>query len=256
MATTLAIAGHKGGIGKTVTAMAVSAALARRDSHPQTLLIDLDPQGHCALGLGVELSDKDPSLRDLFTEPPQPIERLIHDTHIPTLKLIPSTIRLARVTSNLYMRPRREELLKRHLSSLLSPYQFIVIDCPPSLGVLTEMGIAAADTILIPCQMEARAADSLVDLLEVIGMIKGESFQNWHILLTRVDPRKSVTNQAVRAALATWQDKIFTASIPQSEPLNQAQIARTDIFNYEPKSPGALAYQALAQELLHLYGNQ
>ena len=125
---------------------------------------------------------------------------------------------------------------------------------PPSLGVLTEAGISAADLIIIPCQMEARAADGLVDLLEVIGIIKGEDFTNWRILLTKVDSRKSTTNQAVMAALEPWADKIFRTAIPQSEPLNQAQIERTDIFSFDPRSKGALAYEAFTRELLE-YGN-
>jgi chromosome partitioning protein len=153
------------------------------------------------------------------------------------------------------MRPKREELLKRGLAQVQDEYDFILIDLPPSLGVLTEGGVAAADLVIIPCQMEARATDGLVDLLDVIGIIKGEEFQNWRILLTRVDSRKSTTNQAVMAALEPWADKIFQTSIPQSEPLNQAQIERTDIFSFDPRSKGALAYEALTQEILTIYGN-
>jgi chromosome partitioning protein len=141
-------------------------------------------------------------------------------------------------------------LLRRGLAPLLAQYDYMVIDCPPSLGVLTETGIAAADLIVIPCQMEARAADGLVDLLEVVTIIKGDAFQDWRILLTKVDTRKSVTNEAVLAALSQWRDKIFKTSIPQSEPLNQAQIERTDIFSFDSRSKGALAYEALTQEIL------
>ena len=100
-------------------------------------------------------------------------------------------------------------------------------------------------------QLEARAADGLVDLLEVLGLLKGEDFAQWRILLTRIDRRKTTTNQAVLAALAPWQPHLFTTTIPQSEPLNQAQIERTDIFSFESKSQGALAYAALAQEIMH-----
>ena len=99
--------------------------------------------------------------------------------------------------------------------------------------------------------MEARAADGLVDLLEVIGLIKGEDFDSWGIPLTKVDARKSVTNQAELAALSQWEDYIFKSTIPQSEPLNQAQVERTDIFTFDPKSKGALAYEAFTGELLH-----
>jgi chromosome partitioning protein len=250
----IAIATHKGGTGKTVTAMALGAALALAKN--RTLLVDLDPQGHTTIGIGIELTDNDPAIHDLFGDSPRPIGQIIRETHLPYLHVVPSSIRLARFTQSLYGRPRREEILKRALSPTLNQYDFILTDCPPSLGVLTETAIAAADIIIIPCQMEARAADGLVDLLEVIGIIKGEDFDNWHILLTRVDPRKSITNQAVRAALARWEHKILKTFIPQSEPMNQAQIARTDIFSFEPKSAGAVAYQALARELVKTYGNK
>jgi len=247
-ATIVSIATHKGGTGKTVTAMALGAALARAGN--PTLLVDLDPQGHCTLGLGVELNEGDLTLRDFFTEPPQPLRRITRATQVPKLDILPANIRLARIAQALYMRPKREELLQRGLKPLLNQYHFAVIDCPPSLGVLTETGIAAADWIVVPCQMEARAADGLVDLLEVITIIKGEAFDDWRILLTKFDGRKSVTNEAVLAALSQWQAKIFSTTIPQSEPLNQAQIERTDIFSFDPRSKGALAYEAFTKEIL------
>jgi chromosome partitioning protein len=250
-AQTIAIATHKGGTGKTVTAMAVGAAFARAGQ--RCLLVDLDPQGHSTLGLGMEIDDATPTLRDFFHEPPLPLNRVIRETHIAGLHVVPSNIRLARVAQALYMRPKREEILKRGLQPFRDQYAFIVLDCPPSLSALAEAGIAAADLIVIPCQMEARAADGLVDLLEVIGLIKGEEFDDWRILLTRVDSRKTTTNQAVMASLAPWASRIFTTTIPQSEALNQAQIARTDIYSFEPKSRGALAYAACAKEIMR-YG--
>ena len=217
-AQTLTIATHKGGTGKTVTAMALGASLARVGK--KCILIDLDPQGHSTLGLGVDIADGEPTIREFFNEPPVAMNRLMRETHLPNLHLVPANIRLARVAQALYMRPKREEILKRGLAPLLPQYAYVVIDCPPSLGVLTETAIAAADRIIIPCQMEARAADGLVDLLEVISIIKGETFDDWRILLTKVDGRKSTTNQAVMAALAPWQRKMFKTTIPQSEPLN------------------------------------
>lgn len=248
-AKTILIATHKGGTGKTVTAMALSAAIAL--SKKKCLLVDLDPQGHSTLGLGLELHESDITIREVFSEPPQPIARVIRTTHVPGLDIAPSNIRLARVAQALYMRPRREDLLKRALDTIRPQYDFIIIDCPPSLGILVEIGIAAADLIIIPCQMEARAADGLVDLLEVITLIRGEQFNAWQILLTRVDSRRTITNEAVLASLSPWKNKILKSCIPQSEPLNQAQIQRTDIYTFEPKSKGALAYQALKQEIIN-----
>ena len=161
----ISIATHKGGTGKTVTSMALAAARPRVGK--TCLVVDLDPQGHSTLGLGVEVQEDGFTLRELFTEPPLPVVRLIQKTHIPGLDILPSDIRLARVAQALYMRPKREEILRRGLAPVQGQYAFIIVDCPPSLSALTETGIAAADFILIPCQMEARAADGLVDLLEV-----------------------------------------------------------------------------------------
>jgi chromosome partitioning protein len=247
-ATTISIATHKGGTGKTVTAMALAAALAR-GGH-KTLIVDLDAQGHSTLGLGVELADDDPTLRDIFTDPPISVARIIQRTDCPGLDILPSNIRLERVAQFLYMRPKREEVLRRALLPVAGSYEFIIIDCPPSLGAITETGIAAADLIIVPCQMEARAADGLVDLLEIISILKGETWSCWKILLTKVDHRKTTTNQAIMGALQRWQDKTFHTVIPQSEPLNQAQIARTDIFSFDAKCKGAVAYQSLTKEVL------
>lgn len=247
-ATTIAIATHKGGTGKTVTAMALSSALAL--AHKRVLLVDLDPQGHSTLGLGVEVADNDTTIREMFQEPPLPASKVVKETHLKGLSIIPSNIRLERLAHAMYMRPKREEILKKALSPLASQFDYVIIDCPPSLGVLTETGIGAAQLIIVPCLMEARAADGLVDLLEVVNIIKGDQFENWRILFTRVDSRKSTTNEAVLAALAPWKHKAYSTIIPQSEPLNQAQIQRTDIFTFDPKSKGALAYEELSKEVL------
>lgn len=251
-ARTISIATHKGGTGKTVTAMALAAALAR--SGHRTLLVDLDPQGHSTLGLGIELGPEDWTLRDIFTDPPVSIDRIIRSAGREGLDVVPSNIRLERVAQFIYMRPKREELLRRALQPAMESYDFVVIDCPPSLGALTEAGIAAADFVIVPCQMEARAADGLVDLLELIGILKGENFDRWGILLTKMDGRRSVTNQAVLAALGHWEGKIFKTSIPQSEPLNQAQIERVDIFTFDAKCKGAQAYESLTEEVLSYGG--
>lgn len=250
MTTTIAIATHKGGVGKTVTAMGLSAGIARAGK--QTLLVDLDPQGHCSLGLGIEFGDDDLTMRNFFSEPQAfPLKRVIRPTHVPGLAIAPSNIRLAPVSQALYMRTRREELLKRGFAPILSQYEFILIDCPPTLGVLTEAGINAADLIIIPCKMEARAADGLVDLLDVIFALKGEDFEGYRILITHYDARKSVTNEAVMAQLAPWKDKFLETYIPLSEPLNQAQMERTDIFSFDLKCKGAHAYEALTEEIIN-----
>ena len=133
MAQTISIATHKGGTGKTVTSMALGAAFARAGK--TCLVVDLDPQGHSTLGLGVEVGGNEPTLRELFTEPPLPVARLIHKTHLPGLDILPSDIRLARVAQALYMRPKREELLRRGLASIRSQYAFIIVRISDSSGM-------------------------------------------------------------------------------------------------------------------------
>lgn len=229
--------------------MALAAGFARAGK--KTLLIDLDPQGHSTLGLGIEVTEDQPTLRDAFLDRPLPLEKIVRPTKNAGLDIVPASIRLERVAQMLYSRPKREEALNRALEALKDRYDVIVLDCPPSLGPLTEGAIGAADLVVIPTMMEGRAPDSIVDLLEVISVIKGEKFTNYRILLTRVDSRKSVTNEAILAALSNWQSRTLKTTIPQSEPLNQAQIARTDIFSFDANSKGALAYQALAQEILN-----
>ncbi len=250
-AITIAIATHKGGTSKTVTAVSLSAGLAK--SGKLTLLVDCDPQAHSSKALNVEVTDSEPSLQELLADLRSPIARVIKQTQLQKLQLIPSTIRLERQAQALYTRPKREELLKQALSPIGRQYDYIIIDCPPSLGVLTEAAITAANLVIVPCLMEARAADALVDLLDLITALRGKRFDAWRILLTKVDSRKTVTNQAVMTSLRQWKHKMFRISIPQSEPLNQSQIMRTDVFSYAPSSKGAAAYQALTKEILR-YG--
>jgi chromosome partitioning protein len=250
--TALCICGHKGGTAKTTTAISLSAALARQNF--STLLVDLDPQGHSTLGLGVDVGDRDLTLRDLLTEPPRPIADVVWFTSVPNLTIVPSTIHVERIAQAQYMRPRREIVLAKALQTLHPSPAFVVIDCPPSLGPLTENGIAAADWILVPCQMEARASEGLADVLELIAVLKGDAFDRWRILVTRFRAATTTTNAAIAAALADYKPHTLATVIPQNEPLNQAQIERVDIFTYAPKAPGAVAYQALAGEVLALTG--
>ena len=250
MPKTLAICTHKGGTGKTVTALSIAAGLA--DDGQRCLLVDLDPQAHSTIGIGLDVFE--PTLKDFFDQHPgMPLAEVIQaaPSH-ENLDVAPSDLRLAWTAEALSGRPKKEDLLRRSLRTVENDYQWIVIDTPPSLGVMTQNAVAAADLILIPAPAEARAANAIADLLELAHVLKGESFDDFRILLTRVDSRKSRTNQAVQAALAPWNDKVLGVTIPQSEPLNQAQMARQDIFRFAASSPGARAYRDLIHELQRL----
>ena len=250
MPQTLAICTHKGGTGKTVTALSLAAGLAN-DGH-RCLLVDLDPQAHSTIGIGLDVFEL--TLKDFFERHPGlPLRDVIQTTPAnPNLNIAPSDLRLAWTAEGLSGRPKKEELLKRSLREVETEYDWIVIDTPPSLGVLTQNAVVAADLLLIPAPAEARAANAIADLLELVQVLKGDGFDGYWILRTQVDPRKSRTNHAVLAALEPWQSRILKTMIPQSEPLNQAQMARQDIFRFAPESTGATAYRDLIQELTRL----
>jgi chromosome partitioning protein len=249
MAKTLAICTHKGGTGKTVTALSLATGIA--DDGQRCLLVDLDPQAHSHSTIGIGLDVYEPSLKDFFERHPGlPLREVIQSApENPNLDIVPSDLRLAWTAEGLSGRPKKEELLRRSLRDVEDHYDWIVIDTPPSLGVLTQNALTASDQVLIPAPAEARATNAIADLLELVQVLKGHGFESYRILLTRVDSRKSVTNQAVMKALEPWKDKILSTVIPQSEPLNQAQMASKDIFRFAPDSPGAVAYRELIKEI-------
>ena len=250
MFRTIAVCTHKGGTGKTVTALSLAAGFAQAGR--RCLLVDLDPQAHSTIGVGLEIVE--PTLKDFFERNPAlPLTEVIQ--HAPAnqnLDIAPSDLRLAWTAEGLAGRPKKEELLRRGLRQVEHEYDWILIDTPPSLGVLTQNAVAAADFVLIPTQAEARAANAIADLLELVRVLKGDGFDAYRILLTRVDGRKTRTNSAVISALTPWKEKILKTVIPQSEPLNQAQMARQDIYRFAPDSPGAVAYSTLVSELQNL----
>lgn len=247
MARIIAISTHKGGAGKTVTALALAAGLA--SSGERCLLIDLDPQGHSSIGIGIDRFER--TMKDFFERHPAlPLEDVVQPApDREHLDVAPCDLRLAWITEALSGRPKKEELLRRGLRPLQARYGWIVIDTPPSLGSMTQNALAAADYVVIPTQADARAANAIADLLELIQLIKGDGFERFGILLTRLDVRKTRTNAAVLAALDRWDTRLLKTFIPVSEPLNQAQMARRDIFHFAPDSAGAFAYHELIDEL-------
>lgn len=243
----IAVSTHKGGAGKTVTAINLAAGLSRT---MKTLLIDMDPQGHATLGLGVNIGLSSPTISDILQDQRIGLEKIIQPV-AENLFLAPANIHLARVAEMLYAGVRREERLGLALSKVRG-FDIVVVDCPPSLGTLTINALACADWILVPCEMGARAADGLVDLLEIITMLKGADFDQWRIVLTKFDIRKSVTNEAVLKGLAPYRQRIMRSRVGISEALNQAQIAGKNIFRFEPNGRGAEFYRNFAREVLAL----
>lgn len=250
---TLAIAAHKGGVGKTTTAMATAAGFARR-GRGQVLLVDLDPQGHSTLGLGLDVDDehvRQHTVRELLERDPLPLEAVVHRTAVPDLSIVPATIWLEATAQILYGRPMRHSVLYQALERAAGAFAWIIIDCPPSLGPLVENALVAADQVIVPCRMEARATDGLADLVDVLKVLRGRTFDDWRILRTVVDSHNRIANAAIEAALRSkYERALLETVIPKSEALNKAQIARADIFTFDAHSAGAEAYMALVEEVL------
>lgn len=251
------VAAHKGGVGKTTTSMALAAALAR--SGDQVLLVDLDPQGHSTMGLGIDVDDDDVrarTVKELLADDPLPLGAVTHACGVPGLSIVPATIPLERTAQWLVAAPARAHRLQRALAP--AGYAWVVIDCPPSLGALTENALMAADAIVIPCRMEARATDGVRGLLEVLDSLRPgwANGSNWRILRNARDVRRKVSNETAETMFAKYAGQVFTTVIPQCDALNQAQFLGQDIFSFEGNSSGAIAYAQLAEDVRRLWARE
>jgi chromosome partitioning protein len=251
----IAVINQKGGTGKTTTTINLSAALAYLGH--RTLMVDLDPQAHTTIGIGVDPDSFIESMAEVMSIPRKPMSDIILSTYILGLDLAPAHIHLAHVAEQIYTRVFRETILAQALHSL--DYDFILIDCPPSLGVLTINSLYACDFIIIPCQISRYSLDGLADLLTTIEIVKNLSIQDlfqgdhFRVLLTMFDPRNRVTNQYILDELKPYRDKTFASIIRKNEAINQAQIAQKAIFDFDFDSTGSQDYQHLALEFLQLY---
>ncbi len=255
---TLCVAAHKGGVGKTTTAMALSAALARAGE--AVLLVDLDPQGHSTMGLGLDVDDdavRARTVRELLADDPLRLCQVEHPTGVPTLTVVPAIILLERTAQWLVTAPARDRRLQRALADATGRYAWVVIDCPPSLGALTENALVAADAVLVPCRMEARATDGVKGLLEVLAELRPgfATATNWRILRNARDVRRRVSNAVAETMFDLYQGHILETVIPQCDALNQAQFQGVDIFTYDASCSGAIAYAQLAADVKALWGN-
>jgi chromosome partitioning protein len=196
---------------------------------------------------------EDLNIADVLSDRSLALASVIRPTEVAGLAVAPSNLRLAAVAEGLYAKVKREERLARSMARIRQEYEWIVIDCPPALGVLTVNALAASDLTIIPCPMGARALDGLEDLLDIVHLLKGEDYPHWRILLSMVDPRKTVTQEIFAELLEPYKDKVFATKILTNEALNQAQMAKRDVFSFDARSRGATNYEALARELLKLF---
>ncbi len=247
----ISVVNQKGGVGKTTTIINLAAQFAK---YYNVVILDLDPQGNASSGLGIDKNNLLLSSYDLFNDQKIDIESLIHKTNVAQLFVIPSNINLAGVEISLVNQENREFVLRKILEALALNVDFILIDCPPSLGLLTVNALTASNSVIIPVQSEYYALEGLSQLLQTISIVQGTtnpSLEILGVLLTMYDKRTTL-GQEVKAEIEKYfGDKLFKTVIPRNVRLAEAPSHGMTIFDYDRWSKGAKAYKSLAKEILN-----
>ncbi len=250
MSKVIAICNQKGGVGKTTTAINLATYLAI--SGKRILLIDIDPQGNATSGLGINKHSISTSVYDLVVEEIDPKSVTIN-TNIPNLSIIPSTLSLTGAEVELVGIMGREYRLKKAISSIIANYDYLLIDCPPSLGLLTVNALASADSVLIPIQCEYYALEGLSQLVNTINLVKeniNSSLDIEGVLLTMADYRTNLTNEVIKEVKEFFKGKVYETVIPRNIRLTEAPGFGKPIAIYDKNSIGAQKYQDFSNELL------
>jgi chromosome partitioning protein len=251
MSRVIAIANQKGGVGKTTTAINLGACLAVAEK--KTLIIDIDPQGNATSGLGIERGELDSSVYDVLVEGTAVKAVARPEVHFPYLDVVPSTRDLVGAEVELVNMPERELVLRRGLEDVREEYDYILVDCPPSLGLLTLNTMAAADSVMIPIQCEFYALEGLSQLLNTVRLVQRNLNQRLEIngvLLTMFDQRLNLSRQVADEAKEYFGDRVFQTVIPRNVRLAEAPSFGKPIVLYDILSAGAQAYLALAREII------
>jgi chromosome partitioning protein len=250
MSKTIAIANQKGGVGKTTTAINLSASLA--STGKRILLIDIDPQGNATNGFGFEQNKLEETTYEVLIGKEE-IEEAILQTEIPNLSLLPANINLVGAEIELVNFVGREKILKQRIAPIKNQYDFIIIDCPPSLGLLTVNALTCADSVLIPVQCEYYALEGLSKLLNTIHMVRkalNPELGIEGVLLTMFDSRLRLSNQVAAEIWKLFGDKAFKTVINRNVRLSEAPSHGKPIILYDPSSVGCKNYLDLAKEIL------
>jgi len=250
MGRIIAIANQKGGVAKTTTAINLSASLAVAEK--KVLLIDLDPQGNATSGLGIELEKLESSTYDLMMGR-HGIEEILLWTKVPHLALLPAHIDLVGAEVELVNADSRETVLRERLKVVSDQYDFIIMDCPPSLGILTLNALTTAHALLIPLQCEYYAMEGLKLLLNTMQLVRkslNPELEIAGILLTMFDRRNNLSKQVSSEIRGHFKNKVFKSTIPRNITLAEAPSHGQPVLFYQALSPGAQAYLALANEVI------
>ena len=250
MAKVLAITNQKGGVGKTTTAVNLSTCIAL--CKKKVLLIDIDPQGNASSGIGLDKSKIKRCIYDVLING-IPIKEIILQTSIKKLDVLPSTIQLAGAEIELVNYISRENKLKHAIKPIKQDYDYIIIDCPPSLGLLTLNSLTAADSVIIPIQCEYYALEGIGQLLNTINLVRenlNSILEIEGILLTMFDNRTNLSRDVIREVRKCFNEKIFKSIVPRNVRVSEAPSYGKPVVLYDAKSKGAVAYKKLAKEVI------
>lgn len=250
MSKIIAIANQKGGVGKTTTSVNLGASMATLGK--RVLLVDIDPQGNTTSGVGINKADVANCIYDILINEVNPLETIL-ETQIDGLHIIPATIQLAGAEIELVSTISRELKLKKALNAVKHNYDYIIIDCPPSLGILTINSLTASDSVIIPIQCEYYALEGLSQLLNTVRLVQknlNPYLKIEGVLLTMLDARTNLGIQVIEEVKKYFQEKVYRTIIPRNVRLSEAPSHGQSIITYDSRSKGAEVYLELAKEVI------